>query len=199
VSSPGFKRWALGLVFGLGLLGVVASAGLGGCGAVRGGSTSRGGESSLRARIARAQRTHEFPAPRPPVERVGSGSASAMAAVRGFVTAYINWNAQSVSGDMRRLAAHSVGQARSALELAAAQTAGDYELKQGGIANSGTVEAVAPFAGHLDQFVVVTREQTAASNTTLYQGLRPAWHVAIATVREVHPGVWVLSGWQPQN
>jgi hypothetical protein len=179
-------------------LGVVAGAGLGGCGAVDGGSTG-GGESSLRARIAQAQRTHEFPAPRPPAEHVGRGSASAAAAVRGFVSAYINWNAQTVSGDMRRLAAHSVGQARSSLELAAAQTAGDYELKQGGVANSGRVEAVAPFAGHLDQFIVVTREQTTASNTTLYQGLRPAWHVAIATVREVRPGVWALSGWQPQN
>ena len=122
-----------------------------------------------------------------------------MAAIRSFVTAYVNWTAQTVSGDMRRLAARSVGQARSALELAAAQTAGDYELKQGGVANRGTVEAVAPFRGHFDQFVVVTREQTTASNPTLYQGLRPAWHVAIATVRQVHPGVWALSGWQPQN
>jgi hypothetical protein len=100
---------------------------------------------------------------------------------------------------MRALAAHSVGQARSALQLAAAQTAGDYELKRGGIANSGTVEAIAPLAGGGDQYVVVTREATTASNTTLYQGLRPAWHVAIATVRQVRPGVWALSGWQPQN
>ena len=34
------------------------------------------------------------------------------------------------------------------MALAAAQTAGDYELQRGGIANSGTVEAVAPLAGH---------------------------------------------------
>ena len=198
MSTPGVKRWALGLVFGLLLLGTVASAGLSGCGAV-GGGASGGAQTSLRARIAQAQRTHEFPAPPPSAERVGGGSASAVAAIRSFITAYVNWNARTVSGDMRRLAGLSVGQARSALELAAAQTAGDYELKQGGVANSGTVEAVAPFPGHPDEFVVVTREQTTASNTTLYQGLRPAWHVAIATVRQVHPGVWALSGWQPQN
>jgi hypothetical protein len=153
----------------------------------------------LRHKVAQAQRTHEFPSPLPAAEGVAGGSPSAIAAIRRFVTAYINWNSQTVSGDMRALAARSVGQARSALQLAAAQTAGDYELKQGGVANSGRVEAVAPFAGHLDQFIVVTREQTTASNTTLYQGLRPAWHVAIATVREVRPGVWALSGWQPQN
>lgn len=156
-------------------------------------------QSSLRRKVAQAQATHEFPAPPPPAETVTGGSPSAIAAIRAFVTAYINWNAQTVSQDMQSLAARSVGQARSALQLAAAQTAGDYELKQGGIANSGTVEAVAPLPGRGDQYVVVTRELTTASNTTLYQGLGAAWHVAIATVRQVRAGVWALSGWQPEN
>lgn len=155
--------------------------------------------SALEQKIARAQRTHEFPAPKPPPERAANAAVSAVAAIRSFVTAYINWNAQTVSADMQALAARSVGQARSELQLAAAQTAGDYELQRGGIANSGAVEAVVPFSGHRNQYLVVTLESTSATNTTLYEGLRPAWHVAIATVREVSPGKWVLSGWQPES
>jgi hypothetical protein len=85
------------------------------------------------------------------------------------------------------------------MTLAAAQTADDYELRQGGIANSGTVEAVAPLSGHLDEYVVVTRESTSATNTTAYQGLHPAWHLALATVGELRAGQWVLTGWQPEN
>jgi hypothetical protein len=168
-----------------------ACAVLAGCGG--------GSQSPLHHELAEAQKTHEFPSPLPRAEAVAGGSPSAVAAIHRFVNEYINWNSQTVSGDMRALAAHSVGQARSALQLAAAQTAGDYELKRGGIANNGTVEAVAPLEGRVDQYVVVTRETTTASNTTLYQGLRPAWHVAIATVREVRPGVWAVSGWQPES
>ena len=100
---------------------------------------------------------------------------------------------------MRALAAQSVGQARSAMQLAAAGTAGDYELQRGGVANQGTVEAVAPLAGRRDQYVVVTLEATTATNTTAYEGLLPAWHVTLATVAEQAPGQWVLSGWQPES
>jgi hypothetical protein len=153
--------------------------------------------SPLQRKLARARTAHEFPAPPPPAERVTSGSPSAIAAIRAFVRAYINWNAQTVSSQLRSLAARSVGQARSALALAAAQTASDYELKRGGIANSGRVEAVVHYAGHTDQYLVVTLESTTASNTTLYEGLRPAWHVAIATVRRVGTDEWAVSGWQP--
>jgi hypothetical protein len=168
-----------------------ASAMLAGCGGAH--------QSPLHHKLAEAQKTHEFPSPLPPAEMAAGGSSSAVAAVRRFATAYINWSSQTVSRDMRALAAHSVGQARSALQLAAAQTAGDYELRQGGIGNSGTVETVAPLEGRADQYVVVTRETTTASHTALYRGLRPAWHVAIATVREIRPGVWAVSGWQPQS
>ena len=100
---------------------------------------------------------------------------------------------------MRELASESVGQARSAMQLAAAQTAQDYELQRGGIANSGTVEAVAPLFGRRGQYVVVTRELTTATATTAYQGLRPAWHVAIAAVVQLRPGQWVVSRWQPES
>jgi len=152
-----------------------------------------------RSKLAIAQATHEYPSPKPPPEVSSSTSPSPAAAVRSFTTAYINWTADTVAADMRALAGRSIGQARSALQLAAAQTASDYELQQGGISNSGRVEVVAPLPSARGQYVVVTRESTAATNTTAYAGLRPAWHVAIATVFEVAPGAWVVSGWQPQS
>jgi len=118
--------------------------------------------------------------------------------VRRFASAYINWTADSVGPDMTKLASASIGQARSELQLAGAQTAGDYELKRGGIANSGTVEAVAPLPASRNQYVVVTRESTTATADAAYQGLRPAWHVAIATVARLQRR-WVISGWQPES
>jgi hypothetical protein len=150
--------------------------------------------------VAQADATHEYPSPPPPRQTASGGTEAPAQAVRAFATAYTNWNAQTVSDDMRSLAARSVGQARAAMTLAAAQTAADYELRRGGIANSGTVEAVAPLAGKgRDRYVAVTLESTTATNTTAYQGLRPAWHVAVATVTEQRPGRWVVSGWQPEN
>jgi hypothetical protein len=85
------------------------------------------------------------------------------------------------------------------MDLAAAQTAGDYELRRGGIANHGTVEAVAPLRGSPGTYVVVTRESTTASATTAYQGLRPAWHVTLAGVRRQPRGGWVVDRWQPEG
>jgi hypothetical protein len=163
-----------------------------------------GGSQHPRARpssspLARAQATHEYPAPPPPPQTATNASPTATQAIRAFATAYINWSAQTVSADMRSLAVRSVGQARAAMTLAAAQTAGDYELREGGISNSGAVEAVAPLSGHAGEYVVVTRESTSASNTTAYQGLRPAWHLALATATEQSLGRWVVSGWQPEN
>jgi hypothetical protein len=149
--------------------------------------------------LAQAQATHEYPSPSLKPQTATGGSSSPVQAIRRFVSAYINWNAQTVVLDMRTLAARSVGQARSAMQLAAAGTAGDYELRRGGIANHGAVEAVAPVSGRRDQYVVVTLESTTATNTTAYEGLLPAWHVALATVAEQAPGRWVLSGWQPEN
>ena len=149
--------------------------------------------------VAQANATHEYPSP-PPPQTTTHAAPSATLAIAAFVTAYINWNSQTVSSDMRSLAERSVGQARAAMTLAAAETADDYELKRGGIANSGTVEVVAPLAGGPNEYVVVTLESTSATNTTAYQGLRPAWHVALATVTEQSPGGrWAVSAWQPEN
>jgi hypothetical protein len=150
-------------------------------------------------RLAIAQATHEYPAAAPPRERAAGGEPTAADAIRAFATAYINWGAGTVAREMLVLAAESVGQARSATELAAAQTAGDYELRRGGIANSGTVEAVVPLAGRPDRYLVVTRERTTATNTDAYAGLAPAWHITVATAEQLAPGRWVVSGWQPEN
>jgi hypothetical protein len=149
--------------------------------------------------VARAQTTHELASPRPRQTVAGTGNAAPEQAVRRFARPYINWNADSVGRDMAQLASASIGQARSALQLAAAQTAGDYELKRGGIANRGTVEAVAPLPASRNQYVVVTRESTTATADAAYQGLRPAWHVTIATVARLPGGGWVVSGWQPES
>jgi hypothetical protein len=149
--------------------------------------------------VAQAQATHEYPGPPPPAQAVAGAAASPTAAITAFATTYINWTAQTVVTQLRALATESIGQARSAMTLAAAQTAGDYELQRGGVQNSGTIEAVAPVIGQRDQYVVVTREQTSATNTTAYQGLGAAWHLTLATVTEVGAGEWVVSDWQPES
>jgi hypothetical protein len=173
---------------------VIGGFALAGCG----GSTARR-SSNTPSPVAEAQETHEYPSPPPPRPSVAGASRSPAAAVEAFASAYINWDAGSVSADMRELAARSIGQARAATQLAAAETADDYELHRGGIANAGTVEAVAPLSANRTEYVVVTRELTTATATTAYQGLEPAWHVAIATVTQVAHGRWVVSGWQPQS
>ena len=154
--------------------------------------------TSTSSPVATADRTHEYPAPAPPDEHA-QGSPSAQAAVLAFADGYINWNARDVVADLTRLAADSVGQARAAMQLEAADVAADYELRGGGISNAGTVEAVAPLRGSADEYVVVTRESTTATATNAYQGLQPAWHVTLATLRREPSGTWVLSGWQPES
>lgn len=161
-------------------------------------ATAATGAAAARSPVARAQATHEYPGPAPP-RQSAPGAGTATEAVAAFATAYINWNAHTVAADMEALAGASLGQARSAMELAAAQTGSDYELQRGGIANSGVVEAVASLPGTRAEYIVVTREQTTATATDAYQGLQPAWHIAIATVTQVAAGRWAVSGWQPQS
>lgn len=173
----------------------LACVALGGCASL----TPPGPFSPRPSELAQAQTTHEYPSPGPVRESAAGGESTAIEAIRAFATEYINWTAQTVAGNMRSLASGSIGQARSAMALAAAQTAQDYELQRGGIANSGTVEAVAPLFGRRSRYAVVTRELTTAANTSVYQGLRPAWHLAIATVVQLTPGRWVLSAWQSEN
>lgn len=114
-----------------------------------------------------------------------------------FGTQYINWNARTVVTDMRTLATESVGQAHAAMELAAGETARDYELKRSGIANSGKVEAVAPLTSSGSRWVIVTLERTTATHSNSYQGLAPSWHVIVCAVIRLSPGHWKVSVWQP--
>ncbi len=168
-------------------------------------ATGRGGtgaganrRTALASKLAVAQRTHEYPAA-PPLQTAASGSSSPTVVIQAFATAYINWSYRNVAATMRALTLVSVGQARSEMTLAAAQTAQDYELRRGAISNAGTVEAIAPVLGQPRQYAVVTRELTTAADTTAYQGLGAAWHLSLATVTRLPAGQWVLSAWQPEN
>jgi hypothetical protein len=179
------------------LLSAVVVAGCAGLGAA--GCADLGATHTPPSKVATAQATHEYPSPSPSQQTTTTAAPGPTQAVDAFASAYINWTADTVSTDLENLSAASVGQARSAMQLAAAQTAHDYELQRGGIANSGTVGAIAPLRGHSDQYVVVTRELTTATATNAYQGLAPAWHLAVATVTELTGGRWVVSGWQPES
>jgi len=156
------------------------------------------------AELRRVQTTHELPSPAAPQH--APGSASPVLAIRRFAERYVNWNAADVAARMQALARASVGQARSEMALTAAQVRSDRTLSRAGIANRGTVEAVAALR-HRNRYVVVTRERTTARYTSAYQGLAPAWHVTLVTVARVSattgPGSgrlrWAVSGWQPQS
>jgi hypothetical protein len=181
------------------LAAAVTTAGaVAGCGLPVGGSAPTSSALTDRAAVATAQRTHEVPTPAPRQAAAG-GWRSPVQAVEVFADTYVNWTAATVATHLRLLAEASVGQARSAMTLAAAQIARDYELRRGGIANSGTVEAIAPVTGRQDQYAVVTREQTTATNTGAYRGLQPTWHVSLATVTRVQGGLWTVSAWQPES
>ena len=170
---------------------------LSGCSAL--GNPTTTATTHADSNVARAQAGHEYPSPPPAPQAASNPAAGPQAAIESFATQYINWRAGTVAARMRSLAAQSVGQARAAMQLAAGNVAGDYELQRGGIANSGSVEAIAPRAGHPHQYVVVTLERTTATATTAYQGLRPAWHITLATVVQQRPGEWAVSGWQPES
>jgi len=172
--------------------------GLAGCGASNPPTPTNPGPTAA-GPLAQAANTHEYPSPPPRPQTATAGAPTAPATVRAFADAYINWSHATVAAQLRRLAAASTGQARSAMTLAAAQTAGDYELQRGGVSNHGTVEAVAPLPGHRDEFLVVTRERTTATNTSAYQGLQPAWHVTLASAVRLPDGRWAVSAWQPQS
>jgi hypothetical protein len=183
---------------GLAVAALLASVALPGCASLA-PPTPTTTTTSWPSKIARAEATHEYRSSPPGRQRADATALTPIHAITAFATAYTNWSAATVTADLRALAAASIGQARAAMELAAAGAARDYELRRGGIDNSGTVEAVARLVGSDDQYAVVTRELTTATNTAAYQGLRPAWHLTLATVTEVQSGAWVVSGWQPEN
>jgi hypothetical protein len=180
------------------LFGIVA----GGCG-IAVPATTDGGASTGQARQPSPRPAQAWAAghtPRPPARQPDPyHSPLAAEALVAFATEYINWNSHTVTGDMRLLATQSVGQAHSAMELAAGETARDYELHRGGIANHGQVEGVAPCSGPGGRWVIVTRESTTSTASNAYQGLAPAWHVIVAKAVELRPGRWAISLWQPES
>jgi hypothetical protein len=195
---------------------VAVAVGLAGCGLPVVGSASRPGSDHAatttmipvtagpattplsQATVARAQRSHEIPTPAP-VEKAVGGWRSPVQAVQVFAQWYINWTAGTVASHLHVLSQIAVGQARSAMTLAAGQVGHDSSIALGGIANSGTVEGIAPVTGERDVYAVITRERTVATQTNAYQGLRPGWHVTLATVTEIGGRLWTISGWQPEN
>lgn len=186
--------------------GVVALA-LGGCAVVATthAPTTHARSTAIASELRRVQGTHELPTPAAPQR--APGSASPARAIRRFAEQYVNWDAADVAARMRALAGASIGQARSEMALTSAQVRGDRTLRQAGIANHGTVEAVARLPRQHNRYVVVTRERTTARYTTSYQGLAPAWHVTLVTVARVRGARrradgrprWVVSVWQPQG
>ncbi|MGZ4175697.1 MAG: hypothetical protein ACXVRW_01615 [Solirubrobacteraceae bacterium] len=179
---------------------LLAGGAAAGCGLSIGGTahTRSVPPAATHAVVARAQRTHELPTSAAP-ETAPGGWRSPVQAVQVFTETYINWTATTIATHLRLLAEASIGQARSAMTLAAGQAGRDSDLQRGGIANAGTVEAIAPVTGERDVYAVVTRERTTATNTSAYRGLAPAWHVTLATVTQVDGGLWTLSGWQPES
>src|SRR6185437_4234650 len=110
-----------------------------GCGLFGTGSSSTSTHTGTAAKVAQAETTHEYPSPAPARQTAAGGSSTvAAAAVRRFAVHYINWNARKVTVQLQTLALASIGQARSAMALAATQSQNDYELRHGGIANRGS-------------------------------------------------------------
>ena len=192
---------------GCGIIGSGHAAGPDGAAGAAGPATTAGAGAPRRtvshsdaptaAAIARARTTHELPTPaaRP---RVLGGWPSPGQAIREFATTYVNWSAATIAGRLRALEGVSVGQARALLAQTAGEVGRDTELRAGEIANSGTVEGIAPLRGRRYVYAVVTRERTSAARDAAYDGLRPAWHVALATVTRIG-GLWVLSRWDPES
>jgi hypothetical protein len=182
-------------------LAILLALGLTGCSAFSTQTTTTTTATSSAPQstaVSQADRTHEYPTPAGP-QRIAGRFGTPAVALDVFATAYINWTAATIAARMRALAALSVGQARSATALLAGQSAQDYELRHGGVANSGTVQAIAQLGGGGQRYVVVTEERTTATATSAYAGLRAAWHVTLATVARVPGGGWAVSSWQPQN
>jgi hypothetical protein len=136
------------------------------------------------------------PPPRAARTPVLAPAPTPAAAVEQFARLYINWDYRTLAGIQRRLSAMSVGEASATNARAAAHTPADYELRRGRVANRGHIAAIAPARPpHRWAYVVVTVERTTGSQG--FAGLRPAYHVTLATAQPVEGG-WAISRWEPQ-
>lgn len=145
--------------------------------------------------------------PESPGEREGTAPAekqpepvnpagSPRAAVERFAESYINWSYATLAADEQRLAASAVGEARASELQSRQQTLRDRALARGRVFNTGTIVTVGLVAGAGgDVWACVTREQTGGEGE--YASLAAAYHVTLATVRQV-PGGWAVSAWRPE-
>jgi hypothetical protein len=126
-----------------------------------------------------------------------AGRPTPQAALEQYVQLDINWTAKTVARVQQQLAAISIGQARAQALQAAASYERDSTLQASGVANTGTVIAIAPGQGPAtDWWVVVTRESTTGKGD--YAGLPATDHVTNAQVEHTRNG-FVVSAWSPQS
>jgi hypothetical protein len=90
----------------------------------------------------------------------------------------------------------SVGAARMAEAQAAASSRSDPTITAGQISNRATIETLAREQGAPKVWVLVTHEQTSASNG--YEGLPASYHVTLARVAAIDGG-YAVSEWLPQD
>lgn len=106
---------------------------------------------------------------------------------------YGNWTSTTAAGQLRRIAALSVGQAHAELRQAAAQAVLDHQ--QRGVRSRATVEAISVRGnGPRRRGLVVTREQIVAPDLPS-EGWR--YRVTIAALERRLNG-WVIARWTPQ-
>ncbi len=134
--------------------------------------------------------------PGPSRSALATAAPTQAKAIERFGDLYVNWRHDTLVNRQRELAAISIGEASSMQRRAAASTPADYELRRAKVANEGRIVALAPLRPpRHGVWVVVTHERTTGERT--YDGLAPAYHVTIATVRQLDTG-WVVSQWRPQ-
>lgn len=177
------------------LAGIAVVASTSGCGL---GDPYDGARSETAGGTAPRVVDNEVRPPRPYRDSAprSEPAPSARVAVERFARLYVNWTYDTLASHRRQLAAMAVGEAAASQRRAAAETARDYELREGRIANRGVIVALAEARGGGDRWVLVTRETTTGKG--VYEALPPAYHVTIATVVEVEGG-WAVSEWEPQR
>lgn len=145
-----------------------------------------------------AQRTHEYPTSAPAPGKRGGGAATPQAALIAFAEASMNWTWTTLAAQQRQLAIDAADQAREHAQLLATTAAHDTEMRRGQITSTGTVQTIARVPGSRSRWLVVTLEQSGSARSRAFDRPRAAYHVTVAAVREIAPGRWVVSAWNPQ-
>lgn len=173
---------------------LLAALALGGCSNPDAPRENRASEEEQRV----ASPGEPNPSPPPPASSFTAAQAkpTAVQALTSFARLYVNWSYRDLTRQQQRLAAISVGAARTAELQAAASSAADLTLRAGHLVNSGTVVSVAGDQSQTGLWAIVTHEQTSGSGN--YEGLPSGYHVTLARVTSV-PGGYAVSEWLPQS